>query len=160
MTIDTLAQSVALTGLALAFGSTAWFFFVQSPVLLRKLGRDAFVPLQMRLTLVLFRFLSAVLVLSLAATCVYTPKASFAFASLVVAALGALFNQLVMVPRALRSGGRSRGRVAGCDHEGTTANFASQGVGEGTKRDHRLVVLFVLVMLGGIVGHASTLVGS
>ena len=59
--LETAARMVDLLALAFVFGSTAWFFFVQSAVLLNKLGRERFVPLQMRLTRVLFATLTSAL---------------------------------------------------------------------------------------------------
>ena len=76
-----------------------------------------------------------------------------------VAATAGLLNRYVVVPRALRAGGRSRAQIKGKDHEGSTAGFASYGAGAATKLMHRLVVAFVVVMLGGVVGHVAVLIG-
>ena len=121
-------------------------------------GRDAFVPLQMRLTVVLFRFLSVVLLIGLAATAATRGLHALPVrcASLAVAAV--LINTFVVVPRALRAGGRGRQEVRGRDHEGTVTHFASAGVGQSTKIFHRLVVLFVVVMLLGIGGSLTLLI--
>jgi predicted RND superfamily exporter protein len=138
-----------------------WFFFVQSPMLLASLGREAFVPLQMRMTITFFRAVSVATValvgLAVADTASVT---SWPVITAGVGLLGAGVNQLVVVPRALRAGGRSRRDIAGKDHEGSTAQFASEGAGSRTKTLHRLVVLFVVVMLAGVVLHGLTLLGA
>ena len=158
MELNALIQLLGHACFAAAFGATLWFFFVQSPTLLRKMGRDAFVPLQMRLTVVLFRFLSVVLLIGLAATAATRGLHALPVrcASLAVAAV--LINTFVVVPRALRAGGRGRQEVRGRDHEGTVTHFASAGVGQSTKIFHRLVVLFVVVMLLGIGGSLTLLI--
>lgn len=157
MTIQSIATAIDLAALSFAFGATVWFFFVQSPVLLRRLGRDAFVPVQMRLTLVLFQALALSTLVSLAASSVLAPLDSFVVASSGMAAFGAWVNKFVIVPRALRAGGQTRKQVHGRDHEASTLAFADHGVGRGTRFFHRLVVLFVLVMLAGLACHASAL---
>lgn len=148
-----------LLTLAFVFGATGWFFFVQSPVLLRRMGREQFVPLQMRLTVVLFKTLTVALALLVGLTALRSPLDSAAMMTAVLAAAGGLINQFLIVPRALRAGGRSRKEIAGKDHEGSTAAFASHGAGDSTKLFHRLVVLFVVVMLAGVVGHGVVLLG-
>lgn len=148
-----------LLAFAFVFGATAWFFFVQSPVLLERMGREQFVPLQMRLTVVLFRVLTVTLLLMLGLTALHSRLGSTAMITAAIAAAGGLINKFVVVPRALRAGGRSRKEIAGKDHEGTTTGFASRGAGDATKLFHRLVVVFVVVMLAGSVGHAVTLLG-
>lgn len=41
--IDILATSLVV-------GATAWFFFIQSPILYKAMNREQFVPVQMRLS--------------------------------------------------------------------------------------------------------------
>lgn len=48
MDLVQIARLIDLLALAFVVGSTSWFFFVQSPGLLARMGREAFVPLQMR----------------------------------------------------------------------------------------------------------------
>ena len=154
MTMIHAAQTLDLVAAALVFGATVWFFFIQSPVLLARMGREAFVPFQMRLTVVLFRTLTVALFVIAGATLLHSPLVSAAALSAAVALLGGLVNTYVVVPRALRAGGQTRKDIRGKDSEGSTASFASEGAGDGTKAMHRAVVLFVVVMLGGVIWHA------
>lgn len=157
MNLVPIAQVIGLLAMASIFGATVWFFFVQSPVLLRRMGREAFVPLQMRLTVVLFRTLVPLLGVVLGAAVVHSSMGSTAFVTAGVALLGGLLNRFVVVPHALQAGGRSRTDIKGMDHEGSTARFASEGAGRRTRQLHRTVVVLVVVMLGGLVGHGMSL---
>ena len=58
MTLVQVAQILDVFASSFAFGATVWFFFVQSPVLLKRLGRETFVPIQMGLTVTLFQVLT------------------------------------------------------------------------------------------------------
>lgn len=149
------ARVLDLLATSFAFGATVWFFFVQSPVLLHRLGREKFVPIQMGLTVVLFRALTAATALVVLATALqgHGPRSSVMVTALVALA-AAVINRWVVVPRALRAGGASRRDLKGKDREGSTAEFASEGAGNQTRLLHRLVVLFVVVMLVGLVLHA------
>jgi hypothetical protein len=60
-------------------------------------------------------------------------------------------------PKALRAVGRSIAAIQGKDSEGSLEGFASEGVGTKTKPLHRLVVLFVVVMVGGTICHGLEL---
>lgn len=153
-------QIVSLATMAAAFGATLWFFFVQSPVLLRRMGRDAFVPLQMGLTVTLFRFLTATVTLGLLAGVLALASDPIQLSWAVLATLAVLANRFAVVPRALRAGGRGRQKVKGRDDEASTTTFASEGVGDATRFYHRLVVAFVVLMLTGIVGHVHALIQS
>jgi len=154
----TAARFVDLFAMAFVFGATVWFFFVQSPLLLARMGRDSFVPLQMRLTAALFQALAVALLVMTAASVAHGRRADLATLGAGVALAGGLINRFLIVPRALRAGGQSRRDIAGKDHEGSTAGFASEGAGAKTKVLHRLVVLFVLVMLAGAVTHGFALI--
>lgn len=148
------ARVLDLLATSFAFGATAWFFFVQSPVLLKRLGREKFVPIQMGLTVLLFRTLTIATALVVLATVVQGHGlGSSLTVSALVALSGAAINLFVVVPRALRAGGASRRDHKAKDHEGSTAEFASEGAGSRTRLLHRLVVLFVMVMLAGLVLH-------
>lgn len=159
MNLASIAQVLDLFAMSFAVGATAWFFFVQSPVLLSKMGREKFVPLQMRLTVVLFRALVIALGIVVGTSLLHSSLMSAVTISAGVGLLGALVNQWVVVPRALRAGGQTRKDIAGLDHEGSTTKFASEGAGSKTKLMHRLVVLFVVVMLGGLFTHGVALLG-
>ena len=72
--------------------------------------------------------------------------------------MAVLINKFVVLPRALKAGGQGRADIKGKDSEGSTANFAAEGVGNRTKTLHRLVVFFVVIMLGGVAVHGFGLV--
>lgn len=153
-----IARSIDIFAMAFALGATAWFFFVQSPVLLKRMGRERFVPLQMRLTVVLFKALSITLVLMLAASLLHSAPLSTTVITAAVAALGGLLNAQIIVPRALRSGGQSRREIKGKDKEASVADFAYDGAGKTTQFWHRAVVLCVVIMLAGLFPHGVSLV--
>lgn len=157
MSVSDFARAIDLASMAFVFGATTWFFFIQSPQLLQRMGRERFVPVQMQLTRLLFRVLTMSLLTASVATLVHSPSDPAAMISVCVAAAGGLTNQFLIVPRALRAGGRSVADVRGRDEEGTTAAFASQGAGARTQTLHRLVVLFVAIMLGGVIAHGAIL---
>ncbi len=159
MMSSNLARVVDLLAMSLVFGATAWFFFIQSPVFLRQVGREAFVPTQMRLTVVLFRTLTAALVVMAAAAAFHAGSpTSILVLSALLGLAASVVNQFVVVPRALRAGGRSRREIKGKNDEASTAGFASEGAGNETRALHRTVVLFVVVMLAGVIRHGVALV--
>ncbi len=160
MDLSQIAKHIDLFASATVLGATVWFFFVQSPVMLERSGRESFVPMQMKLTVVLFKTLQTLLLVAAAAAAIHSPLRSSVVITAGVGLLSGLFNRHVIVPRALKAGGRARKDIKGKDDEGSTANFASQGAGAKTKTLHRLVVLFVAVMLGGIGAHLVTLVST
>lgn len=144
--------------LAFAAGSTMWFFFVQSPVLLKWMGKEKFLPIQMRLTRTLFAALAVAVPLMFAMTLIHGSDVFWLHvATAGLAMLGTLVNAFVVVPRALRAGGQSLRDVRGTGDPGSVADFASRGGGEASKVWHRLVVVFVVVMLGGLAAHGWVL---
>lgn len=156
---STIARTIDLLSLAFVFGSTAWFFFVQSPVLVKRMGRDRFLPLQMSLALVLFRSLSvALLVMAGAALASTHAPGSTLVLTALVALAGAVINTVFILPRALKTGGVSLKEVQSNDEQKSVGNFVSQGGGQASAFWHRVVVVFVIVMLGGLVPHAVVLV--
>ena len=152
-----IARAIDLFALAFVFGATGWFFFVQSPVLLKTLGREQFVPIQMRLTVVLFKALNVSLFVMLVASVGHSPLGSSSTIAAGTALIAGLINKFYVLPKALKAGGKSRMDIRGKDNEGSTGNFASEGVGNRTKLLHRLVVLFVVIMLCGVVVHGIRL---
>lgn len=157
--MENVARTVDLLATAFVFGATAFFFFVQTPVLLKRMGREKFVPLQMRLVVALFQALMVALVLMTVAALVQSQRADRATIAAGVALLGGAVNRFLILPSALRAGGQSRRDIAGKDDEGTTAGFASDGAGAKTKVLHRAVVLLVLVMLAGTIVHGLAVTG-
>ena len=158
MDISHIARALDLFALVFVFGSTVWFFFVQSPVLLKKLGREQFVPIQMRLIVVLLKTLTISLFIMLGASAGHSPFSSYPTIAAGIALVAVLINKFAILPRALRAGGQGRADIKGKDSEGSTASFAVEGVGNRTKSLHRLVVLFVVIMLGGVTVHGIGLV--
>lgn len=157
MNIPQIARAIDLFSMAFVFGATAWFFFVQAPALLKQLGREQFLPIQMRLVVILSRALTVSLLVMLGAAIGHSPLGSTTTLAAGIALVAGLINQFVVLPRALKAGGQSRKDIKGKDSEGSTASFASEGVSDRTKRLHRLVVLFVVIMLGGAVVHGIRL---
>lgn len=155
-----IAITVDVLSTAFVFGATVWFFFLQAPLLLSKLGRERFIPIQMMATKLLARALLAGTALMLGAALVGAAAVdSLAVLTAALALLGALVNQRVLIPRALRAGGRGHRDIRDKDDEASAAAFAADGVGDATAVLHRLVVLFVVVMLGGAIPHALVLAG-
>ena len=48
------ALIIDIFAMSFVIGATAWFFFIQSPILYKLMARERFVPVQMRLSSVLF----------------------------------------------------------------------------------------------------------
>ena len=129
-------------------GANVWFFFFQSPALIGFMGRDKFVPIQMRLTKLLFRSVSvAAILLVVIAWFANINILSMLAANLTLAA--ALVANFFVIPRALIAGGKGRieTQAAGGDH--SAAKFASEGSGPSASFWHRMVVLFVVLILAG-----------
>lgn len=139
---------------AFVFGTTVWFFFIQAPALLKRMGRTKFVPVQMMATAVLVKALLVGTALMAAAAMASTGSVTSPLVlTALLAVFGALVNERVLIPGALAAGGRGHVQVRGKDKEASTATFAADGVGKETATLHRLVVLFVVVMLAGVVPH-------
>lgn len=151
------ALAVDFAALCLVLGATSWFFFVQSPIMLRFLGRDKFVPVQMHLTKALFRMLEIALLVVVGSTTLHSPVASLGFVSACAALAGGAINKHIVVPAALQAGARSLADIRGKNAEASTVGFASSGAGNRTKGKHRTVVVFVVVMLAGAVVHGLVL---
>ncbi|MDQ3264385.1 MAG: DUF4149 domain-containing protein [Myxococcota bacterium] len=157
--ITTIARIIDLLALAYALGSTAWFFFVQAPVLVKRMGRDRVVPLLMSLAPVLFRSLSVALLVMAGAALVSTHAATSTLVlTALIALVGAVVNSAVVLPRALKTGGPSLKEGQTVEDQRSLGNFVSQGAGQASQFWHRAVVVFVLVMVGGLVPHAVALV--
>ena len=145
---------------ALSLGAIVWFFFVQSPLLIRRIGSYDFVPLQMRMTRVLFRYLSVLsIIVVVAVVAAGNELTGVPMVSSVVAAIATLTNALFVVPRALRAGGHTRSEERTEEENRSVARFASEGGGEASRLGHRLVVVFVLIQAAGLITRATHLVG-
>ena len=66
MNITHVLSTLDILCLGLVFGSTVFFFFVQSPKLMLFMGREKFVTVQMKITVWLFAYIQIPLPLSLA----------------------------------------------------------------------------------------------
>ena len=153
-----IARTIDLFALAFALGTTLWFFFIQSPVLIKRMGRDKFVPLQMRLTRVLFKCLYiSLLVMFAAALAANAGAPSLPVVTAAIALLGAVVNNFLIIPRALRAGARSIRDELKPDQQSSVERFVSEGGGASARFWHRAVVLFVIVMLAGLLPHAVSL---
>ncbi|GAB1483715.1 hypothetical protein MASR2M78_25310 [Treponema sp.] len=160
MNLTQIARAIDLFSMALVFGATVWFFFVQAPTLLKKLGREQFVPIQMRLTVILFRTLAVSLLIMFASAMGHSPLGSTTTLTAGIALAAGLMNQFIIIPRALKAGGQSYKDIKGKDSEGSSLGFASEGAGSRTQLLHRLVVLFVVIMLGAVLVHGIRLLKS
>jgi hypothetical protein len=151
-----LFATVALLAFAVVVGSLVWFFFVQTPLLLRRLGRDRFVPLQLGLVSPLFR---AALVLSLVgAASSWASGASLHVVGLAGAAvLLSTGLVVVVVPRAVRAGGASLREAVEPAAQTSIGRFTADGGGDATKRWHRVLGLMTI---GLVVVSAAQLVSN
>jgi hypothetical protein len=149
-----LALDQLLAGFSV--GTTVWFFFIQSPFLLKILGKEKFTPTMMKLIELWAKTVSALFVLVQPLRVVLSGNKASPIMDLVPLAIGwtaIAVNRFVIVPRALQAGWKSsRGRKG--DNSKDVKDFAVQGGGRTeTKSLHQTVVLYVLIMSGGLVGH-------
>jgi hypothetical protein len=153
--VQTAALYVDLLATSIVVGATVWFFFIQSPVLYAAMVREEFVPIQMRLSRVLFTTLFAAAGVILVSAVV---RSSEIISPATLTAAGAFaavaINKFVVFPMALRAGGESIRRGDATGETGTSVEFVAQGAGRSATRLHRVVVVFVLLMAGGLVAHA------
>lgn len=131
-------------------GSNIWFFFLQSPLLIAIMGRNKFVPIQMKLTKLLFRSLSvAAVALVLLA---WFSGGSQALVGAVFAAVSALVAHFYVIPQALKAGGKGRAETIADGGDHSVGKFASEGSGPSAAFWHRTVVVFVvLILIGALV---------
>lgn len=154
-----IALGLDLIATAFAIGVTLWFFFIQSPALIKTMGKDKFIPLQMRLVIVLFKTLTITIVVIFAASLIH--ETSFLSAPVLFAGLSllaVLINKFWVLPRALKAGGRARKDSSSRGDQISATKFASLGAGQASKFWHRMVVFFVLLMVSGLIPHLLLLV--
>ena len=129
---------------------TVWFFFVQSPFLSNRLGREKFVPIMMQLMQLYFKFIVALHGIIVALSILRSGGQHTAIA----AGLANAFNLIVIVPRALERGRKSMRERSGTDNSSSVKDFAIEGGSKTeTKVMHQLVVLFVLIDTGALAAH-------
>lgn len=141
-----LFATVALLAFAVVVGSLVWFFFVQTPLLLKRLGRDRFVPVQLGLVSPLFK---TTLVLSLVgAAASWASGASLHVVGLAGAAvLLSTGLVVVVVPRAVRAGGASLREAVEPAAQTSLGRFTADGGGDATKRWHRVLGLMSIALV-------------
>jgi hypothetical protein len=170
-----LLVTVGLLADCLVIGAPIWVFFLQSPALFAFMGRSKFIPPMMRLTKVLFRWTlpvaSAVALSTSLLTDIDCTPTKFATPWAILSAAAVAVNSLVVVPRALAAGAKAttvQGQSTSTANNSSssskttkigskTADFAVSG-GDGNNKSvtrtlHQTVVVLVVVMLVGAVGH-------
>jgi hypothetical protein len=162
-----LTCDVLLTGFTV--GTTVWFFFVQSPFLFQRLGREKFVPLMMPLTRLwvttMFGSVSCLLAVGVAGPLLLvtghdTPHTRLPLSLTGLAWLAVAVNKFIVVPKALKAGTKSHQERKG-DNSKDVKSFVVQGGSQTqTKAWHQSVVVFVLVMAGALVAHTVAVCAS
>ncbi|MFZ5438813.1 MAG: DUF4149 domain-containing protein [Myxococcota bacterium] len=134
-------HSLGLLAAGLSIGSVVWVFLVQAPWLTRKLGRDAFVPLMMKLVPPLLVLTGAASVVMLATS----PGEHH----LVLAggSLGLTLLAAAVMPRALRAGAQSLRERLEVSAEHSSARFLADGGGAASRLWHRVLGLSVVALL-------------
>lgn len=141
-------RALGLVGAALSLGAIAWVFLLQAPLLMRRLGRDRFVPLQMGLVRPLVS-LSAVASVLMALAVRDGAHAALAGASVVLTLSAAL-----VTPRALRAGAASLRQALDDGAQHSAGRFLSDGGGTDSRVWHRVLGV---AMLGLIAVQAAWL---
>jgi hypothetical protein len=144
--MNTLRVGLDVVASGFALGALGWFFFVQTFVLLRSMGRDAFVPLQLRLVRPLFWTVSAALLVATGAT-LSGAHAEPRALSVLVALGAALVTALLVVPRAVSAGGKSLRETLDAQAQTSATRFTADGGGESTKVWHRVLGLLTVVVV-------------
>ena len=131
-------------------GANVWFFFIQSPLLISIMGREKFVPIQMKLTKLLFQSLGVAGV-ALVFLAWFIGGSQTLFGAL-FAAVSAVTAHYYVIPKALKAGGKGRVETMADGGDHSVAKFASEGSGPSAAFWHRTVVVFVvLILIGALV---------
>ena len=158
-TMSFSASSIALPtllDLSLSAGIlfiTVWFFFLQSPFLFNRLGRQRFVPIMMQITQLYFKVITmlnvAVFALSFVRVQLHAQTVAAGFAL-----FATLINHFIIVPKALQAGRSSMKERVDNDDTSKVKDFVIDGGAKhSTKVWHQTVVAFVFAMVGGHVLH-------
>lgn len=145
--VDTLAS-------AFAFGALTWFFFMQTMVLVKRLGRARFVPLQLGLVRPLFGSVSVASLVALGVS-VLGGGSHEQVVSAGAALVTALFILLVVAPRAMRAGGESLREPMQGEADQSAVRFTADGGGEATRVWHRVLGLLTVVLVGALGVHLA-----
>jgi hypothetical protein len=129
---------------------TVWFFFVQSPFLFQRLGRQKFVPIMMQITQLYFKTIILLNIAVFSLSFVQQGETTAAAVALVATSV----NHFVIVPKALAKGRKSMKERVNTDNSSNVKDFVIEGGSTTeTKTMHQMVVLFVLVDVGALVAH-------
>ncbi|MBM4778231.1 MAG: DUF4149 domain-containing protein [Archangiaceae bacterium] len=131
---------------ALVLGSLGWFFFVQTPVLMKRMGRDRFVPLQLSLVRPLFRTVLALTTIG-AIGAVLSTTAHLALGSAAASWLLSVLLLFVVAPRAMRAGGASLAESLDPEQQKALGRFTVDGGGDSTKVWHRVLGLLTIAVV-------------
>ena len=147
-----LALDQGLTGFTV--GVTIYHYFIQSPTLMKFLGKEKFTPLMMALTRLWAKVMFISSTANLLTSLYLSSHGTIMNLYLVVIGWMAMtLNRFVVVPAALKAGARSTRERKG-DNSKDLQEFAVSGGGKTqTKALHQTVVVFVLIMVGGFIGH-------
>ena len=96
--VDHVLLTIDILCLGLVFGSTVFFFFVQSPNLMQFLGREKFVTIQMKITAWFFAYIQIPLLVSLA---IAFRQGGLNLISSGIAMAGGVTNYLFIVPKVI-----------------------------------------------------------
>lgn len=137
---------------ALVVGSLGWFFFVQTPVLMKRLGRDRFVPLQLSLVRPLYRTVLALVTVG-GVSALLSTSSHLALGSAAASWLLALVLLALVVPRAVRAGGASLAESLDPSQQTSVGRFTVDGGGDATKVWHRVLGLLTIALVGTSGAH-------
>lgn len=141
-----LAAGVDEFAFALVLGSLGWFFFVQTPVLMKRMGRDRFVPLQLSLVKPLFRTVLGLVTVGGVAAFLST-TAHLALGSAAVSWVLSVVLLFVVAPRAMRAGGASLAESLDSEQQKALGRFTVDGGGDSTKVWHRVLGLLTIAVV-------------
>ncbi len=141
-----LAAVVDEFAFALVLGSLGWFFFVQTPVLMKRMGRDRFVPLQLSLVKPLFRTVLALVTVGAVAG-VLSTTAHLALGSAAASWVLSVVLLFVVAPRAMRAGGASLAESLDSEQQKALGRFTVDGGGDSTKVWHRVLGLLTIAVV-------------
>ncbi|MBL8935305.1 MAG: DUF4149 domain-containing protein [Archangium sp.] len=141
-----LAAVVDEFAFALVLGSLGWFFFVQTPVLMKRMGRDRFVPLQLSLVRPLFRTVLALATIGAIGAFLST-TAHLALGSAAASWLLSVLLLFVVAPRAMRAGGASLAESLDPEQQKALGRFTVDGGGDSTKVWHRVLGLLTIAVV-------------
>lgn len=146
-----LALDQGLTGFTV--GVTIYHYFIQSPTLMKFMGKEKFTPLMMALTRLWAKVMFVSSTANLLTSLYLSSKSTMNIHMVAIGWLAMALNRFLVVPAALKAGARSTRERKG-DNSRDLKEFAVSGGGKAsTKSLHQTVVVFVLIMVGAFIGH-------